>query len=79
MGVSCTKSSENPKRDFSNQCVHERRAGGGQAGNMAAVCGACEVWREQQPDSGLVGGAVDVHLKYGLALAFKDAALKLSF
>lgn len=38
------------------------------------------MWREQQPDSGLVG----VHggrasQKYGLALAFKDAALKLSF
>lgn len=74
------KSSENPKRDFLIS-VSMKEAGGGQAGNMAAVCGGVRVWREQQPDSGLV----DVHGEWWHlqemrpGTAFKDAALKLQF
>lgn len=80
-GSKLHKSNENPKRDFfSNQCVHER---GWRRPSWKHGCG---VWRREgcggnsNQTVGLLMCTVGVHLKkYGLALAFKDAALKLSF
>ena len=81
MGVSCTNPMKIPRVIFlfKSACPWKRPQEAKLETWLRCVA-AWGVWREQRPD----GGVVDVHggrdlKKYGLELAFKDAALKLSF